>query len=63
MYSVVREIESRALWAQTVPSLAISLAFAEVFFKFGSFTLEAVAFLALWWSLDAIIAATVGRRN
>lgn len=31
------------------PSLAVSLALAELFYKFGSFLLEALAFLATWY--------------
>lgn len=34
------------------PPLAISLFVAETFFKFGSFTRECLAFLALWYALD-----------
>ncbi len=32
-------------------TLAISLAVAEAFFRFHSFTLEALAFLAVWFAL------------
>ncbi len=34
-----------------LPPLLASLATAEAFFKFHSFTLEAVAFLSLWYVL------------
>jgi len=33
------------------PPFAAALVIAEVFFKFGSFTLEVIAFLILWRSL------------
>jgi hypothetical protein len=36
-----------------LPPLAVSLIVAELLFKFGSFTLEAVAFLGLWYVLSA----------
>jgi hypothetical protein len=36
-----------------LPPLAVSLIVAELFFKFGSFTLEAVAFLGLWYVSSA----------
>lgn len=34
-----------------LPPLAIAMAVAEIFFKFGSFTLECLVFLALWYAL------------
>lgn len=45
-----------------VPPLAASLLIAELFFKFGSFTLEAIAFLAVWrvlgWAYERTLIAT-----
>lgn len=42
-------------WRQLVlvdlPPLAVSLAVADLFFKFGRFSLEAVGCLALWYAL------------
>ncbi|HEV8535971.1 MAG TPA: hypothetical protein VGR87_09690 [Candidatus Limnocylindria bacterium] len=40
-----------ATTAVTLVTLAISFAIAEPFFKFHSFTLETLAFLATWWVL------------
>jgi hypothetical protein len=37
-----------------LPPLAIAMATAEIFFKFGSFTLECLAFLVLWYVLAQI---------
>ena len=42
------------LSVERLPALAVSLAVAEFFFKFGSFTLECLAFLALWRCLDLV---------
>jgi len=39
------------LAALQVPPLVVALGIAEVFFKFHSFTLEALAFLAVWYVL------------
>lgn len=44
----------REVWVVEAPTLLISLVVAEVFYKFGSFTLEAVALLATWWVLSSI---------
>lgn len=38
------------------PSAAAAVVIAELFYKFHSFTLECVAFLATWYVLDQIIA-------
>jgi hypothetical protein len=42
----------RANRGATLASLAIAFAIASVFFKFGSFALECLAFLATWGLLD-----------
>lgn len=44
---MTRKSAARFLVVDT-PPLAASLMLAEAFFKFGSFLLEALAFLALW---------------
>ena len=37
---------------EDLPPLVLSLGVAEVFFKFGSFSLECIAFLGLWYVTD-----------
>lgn len=37
------------------PSAVVAIGLAEVFFKFHSFTLESLAFLATWYVVDAIL--------
>lgn len=54
MYALISSLSPRQL-ARQVPALAISIVTAELFFKFHSFTLECVAFLATWYVVDAII--------
>jgi hypothetical protein len=46
-----------------LPALAFALVVAEVWFKFGSFSLEALAFLAVWYATSAALegAATLAR--
>ena len=41
--------------------LAVSLLIAEFLYRFGSFTLEAVAFLATWYAGDAVLTKTAHR--
>ena len=38
------------------PSAVIAIVFAEIFYKFHSFTLECVAFLVTWYVVDQVIA-------
>jgi hypothetical protein len=65
MYELVRTIPSRWLLAEQLPALTISLFVAELFYKFHSFTLECLAFLATWWVVDAAfhLLARVARRG
>lgn len=66
MYQLIRSVSAGQLFARQVPALCASIALSEVFFKFHSFTLECVAFLATWFILDAAVqgvtALTRGRR-
>ena len=54
MYTLVRTVPLRRLAFEHVPTLGLSLAIAEVAFKFHSFLLEASAFLVTWYALDAL---------
>jgi hypothetical protein len=52
----------RELVAEQLPVLAISILIAEFFYKFHSFTLECIAFLATWFSLDWLAEKFARRR-
>lgn len=52
MFTLVRSLPLRQLLLAQAPILALSLVIAELFYKFGSFTLECIAFLATWYFLD-----------
>lgn len=54
MYELIRSLPVRRLLAEQLPAMAVSLLIAELFYKFGSFTLEVVAFLATWHVLDLV---------
>ena len=60
MFELLRSSPLRQLLARQAPALAISLLTAELFYKFGSFTLEFLGFLATWFVLDTVFAR-VGR--
>ena len=55
MYSLFRLMPLRRVLQEQVPALGASFIIAEVFYKFHSFTLETVAFLATWGVIDAAI--------
>ena len=57
MFELIRSTSLRQLLARQAPALAGSLVIAELFYKFGSFTLECLGFLVTWFVLDAIFAA------
>ena len=56
MFELLRSKPLRHLLSRQAPALALSLLVAELFYKFGSFTLECLGFLATWFVLDAAFA-------
>jgi len=55
MYSLVRTLRSPTLALQEGATCAVSLLLAEVFYKFHSFSLECLAFLATWVALSGLV--------
>ncbi|HEV3083158.1 MAG TPA: hypothetical protein VGY66_25460 [Gemmataceae bacterium] len=55
MYSLVRNLQSPTLALQEVTTCLVSLILAEVFYKFHSFSLECLAFLATWGVLSGLV--------
>ncbi len=55
MYSLIKSMTLRNLLAEQLPVLLLSMIIAEIFYKFHSFTLETIAFLATWFVLDWIV--------
>ncbi|MBA2448190.1 MAG: hypothetical protein H0V51_09200 [Chloroflexi bacterium] len=56
MYTLTRSVAPRDLLVQQATTLVPSIVIAELFYKFHSFTLECVAFLATWFVLDFVRA-------
>jgi hypothetical protein len=54
VYTYFKSLSSRELLTRQLPTLTLSLIASELFFKFHSFTLECVAFLATWYAFDLI---------
>lgn len=59
MYALFQQSSLRQLVLQQAPAIAVSLVIAELFYKFHSFTLECVAFLATWFIIDFVAARVV----
>jgi hypothetical protein len=55
VYTLIHSLALRQLILEEFPALAVSLVIAEQFYKFGSFTLECLAFLATWYVLDLLV--------
>ena len=55
MYTLVRSMPWGRLLLEQVPAITLSFVIAELFYKFHSFTLETLAFLATWGVIDAVI--------
>ena len=54
MYTLTQRLPARELLLYQAPTLGLSLILAELFYKFHSFSLECVAFLATWYVLDLV---------
>jgi hypothetical protein len=65
MYSLIRGEDVSGRLAREVPALASSVVIAELFYKFHSFSLECIAFLATWFAISAVVHAIAppGRRT
>jgi hypothetical protein len=61
MYTLIRTLPVKRLAFEQAPSLGLALILAELFYKFHSFTLECIAFLATWFVLDAVVHWTISR--
>ena len=54
MYTLIKSVGFRAFLLQEAPYLVIAFLIASLFYKFGSFGVEALAFLATWAVLSAV---------
>ena len=56
VYTLIKSLPLRSLLAAQAPALAASWLIAELFYKFGSFTLELAAFFATWFVIDTVLS-------
>ena len=62
MWSYFRSLGAKRIALEQVPAVSASIVIAELYYKFHSFTLECLAFLATWCMLDAAFGAIRRRR-
>jgi hypothetical protein len=60
MFSLLRVVSRREVVTRHLPVVGVSLVTAELFYHFGSFTIEALAFLGTWYVTD-FIREVIGR--
>lgn len=58
MYTLIRQTEMRQRLLTEASSMTFAMVIAELFFKFHSFTLECLAFLATWYALSWLATQT-----
>ncbi len=66
MFALFRYLPKRELLEQQLPAFVLAFVIAELFYKFRSFALECLAFLATWFVLDLcidLVLRRVIRRN
>jgi hypothetical protein len=63
VFQLVALIGKGDLARRQLPAFAVSFVAASLFYKFGSFALECLAFLATWFLIDAAIQLVIGRRE
>jgi hypothetical protein len=66
MFSLIKDLGLRLAMKQEAVPFLIAFAIAEFFFKFKSFALECIAFLAVWFVLSfiqSLFVAHDGARN
>lgn len=54
MYTLLRKLSFKKMIFEQVPTIIASMFIAEMFYKFHSFTLECLAFLATWYVVDRV---------
>jgi hypothetical protein len=55
MYTLFCSISFKRLASEQLPAIVLAWLIAEIFYKFHSFTLECLAFLATWFVFDLAI--------
>ena len=54
MRQLIKSKQSWDAFAVELPAFCMALLVAELFYKFGSFTLECIAFIPTWYGLSLV---------
>jgi hypothetical protein len=60
VYQLLASVSRQELALRQLPAFAVAFVVASLFFKFGSFALECLAFLVTWFAIDAGIQLVGG---
>jgi len=63
LYSLLQNFSMRKILSEHLPSLVVAFVIAEFFYKFKSFSLEALAFLATWFVIDYVFQLILRKKN
>jgi hypothetical protein len=61
MFTLIRTLPPSHVLSRQLPAFALSLAVAELFYKFHSFSLECLAFLGTWYIIDFVFQTIADR--
>jgi hypothetical protein len=63
MFSLVKDLGIQVALKQEAVPFVVAFLIAEFFYKFHSFTLECLAFLATWFVLSYLQSLVIGPRD
>ena len=66
MFQLLMTVGRQDLAVRQAPAFLLSFVLASLFYKFGSFAVECLAFLATWFVIDAVaqlVLTVIGRRR
>jgi hypothetical protein len=61
MLTLIRALPLSHVLSRQLPAFALSLVVAELFYKFHSFSLECLAFLGTWYTIDFVFQTIADR--
>ena len=59
MYQLFRHLSHQQLFLRQLPVFVVAFVVASLFYKFGNFAVECLAFLATWAALDFLMGLIV----
>lgn len=63
MFQLLVRINRQELAARQLPAFLTSFLIGTLFYRFGSFALECLAFMATWFALDSIAQVVLTQRR